>query len=133
MLFCVALLTIQFANLKRHGSVVKFESLSFFSVIICIIFGAIYGTLFACHNIEGGTVAMGLPFSVAIFAQLFRQKKLLAIAPIAVVFFVGHLVTLALLISWYLIWGGFPEFSQLPESNGNWIASFYATANHKEL
>jgi hypothetical protein len=132
MLFCVALLAAQSAILRRHGTLVRYESIGYASGVVYCVYGAIYGVLFACHNIEGGTVAMGLPFALAIVAFLGRHR-MLKVSPVALIFFVSHLVTIALLVSWYIMWGGFPEFSQLPKERNNWIGSFYATTQQKEL
>ena len=128
MLFCVALLRTQVLSVSKHGNVIKYAGISFFQGILFVLFGLVYGVLFACHNIEGGTVAMGLPFCVAIVGYLMTWKReLVSVSPISLLFLVSHIFTLALFFIWYWMWGGFPEFSQLKGG----IGSFYATTLHK--
>lgn len=130
ILFCVALLRSQVLTLSKHGSVIKYQRISFLGGVVYTLFGLVYGVLFACHNIEGGTVLMGLPFCVLIVLYLAGLKReLIVVSPIAFLFFVSHVFTLALLLAYYNMFGGFPEFSQL---KGSTIGSFYATTNHKQ-
>lgn len=128
MLFCLSILYSQAKALHRHGRVVKYFQLRWYESIACAVFGVVYGVIFWAHNIEGGTVILGLPMSLAVTWWLWaRRHSLLTVSPIAVTYFVSHGVTAALLVFWFVLWGGFPEFSHLPQGS-NWIASFFATA-----
>jgi hypothetical protein len=135
ILFCVALIRLQVASFSRHGSLVKYAKVSLAGIILFSIFGIIYGVLFACHNIEGfrikekkqifflffyffyfegGTVMMGLPFSVLLVLYLTTfNLSLVRTSPLALLFFVSHIITIVLLLIWFAMWGSFPEFSQL--------------------
>lgn len=78
-----------------------------------ILSGAIYGLTFFTVIIEGATVAIGLPFTLAMVAALVLVARRVALGRLAMLFFVGYLVAAVLFAAWGIYWRGFPEFSQL--------------------
>jgi hypothetical protein len=76
--------------------------------------GVIYGfTLFAIID-EGQTVLMGLPFAglVTLFSLVWGRKKL-GQQPLLAFLFVACLVALLFFVGWGLVWGGFPEITEV--------------------
>ena len=133
VIFAISILYSQISALQLHGKVVRYEETSIFTKILCALYGTVYGVIFWAHNIEGGTVFLGLPLSVFIVAWLGKRRdSLLAVSPIAVLFLVSHVVTTLLLVGWFFMWGGFPEFSHLPKDQNNWIASWYKTSGEQK-
>ncbi len=66
---------------------------------------------FACFAIflEGGTLALGLPFTLLVMLiTLIWGRKRLAQQPVPAFFFVSSLVAFLLFTRWELYWGGFP-------------------------
>jgi hypothetical protein len=131
VVFCAAILYGQVKGLHRFGKVVEYNKIGVLGTLICVVFGMGYGVVFWAHNIEGNTVLIGLPFSIFVIGWIWHHRKLLQISPISVMWFTSHICTLLLFVFWYVQWGGFPEFSQLPEGTDNFIRSFYASTNQK--
>lgn len=79
-----------------------------------ILAGIIYGFSYFCLFIEGGTVALGLPFAliIVVFTTIWGRTKL-AQRPVLAFFLITCLVALLLFIGWGLYWGGFPQFSDV--------------------
>jgi len=76
--------------------------------------GVIYGVFFFGCIIEGGTVAMGLPYAllVTFFGLMWGRKKLRQ-QPLLAFFFVAYLFALILFAGWLFYWGGFPQPTEL--------------------
>lgn len=98
------------------------------ATLVVAVLAAVYGVLFFCHNIEGCTVIIGLPFCAAtVMLIAVRHRWLLRVSPVTVFFFVSHFVTLALFALWWHVNdGAFPEFSAL--KNRNFVNQFYANS-----
>jgi hypothetical protein len=82
---------------------------------VAVVFGGIvYGTTFFIITIEGVTVPIGLPFSfVFVAVMLLRARSRLPQQPILMFFTIAGVLSLVLYAAWGLIWGGFPEFSEI--------------------
>lgn len=79
-----------------------------------ILAGVIYGFTYYCVFLEGQTVALGLPFAVAVVLfTVIRGRRRLAQQPVLRFFFVTCLLAFLLFTGWGLYWGGFPEFSEV--------------------
>ena len=79
-----------------------------------VLAGVIYGIVYFCLFIEGGTVALGLPFGVAVVAFVgVTGRTALAQRPVLAFFSLACLVALLLFAGWGLAWGGFPQFSEV--------------------
>ena len=76
--------------------------------------GIIYGFTYFCDFIEGQTVALGLPFALAIvlFGLTWGRSKL-SQRPVLAFFFVTCMVAFLLFAGWGLYWHGFPQFSDV--------------------
>jgi hypothetical protein len=79
-----------------------------------ILAGIIYGfTLFSIF-LEGGTVILGLPFTlIVVLFTLVAGRRRLKNQPMLAFFFVACLIALLLLAGWGIYWGGFPQFSDV--------------------
>jgi hypothetical protein len=76
--------------------------------------GIIYGFSSFCIFLEGQTVLLGLPFTVAIILLgLTWGRKQLGKQPILAFFFISCLVAIGLFGGWRLYWGGFPQFTDV--------------------
>ena len=76
--------------------------------------GVIYGAVYFCLFIEGGTVALGLPFAlVVILIAAIAGRKVIQKRPLLAFFALSSLVAIALFAGWGLYWGGFPQFSEV--------------------
>lgn len=76
--------------------------------------GVIYGFTYFCLFLEGQTVALGLPFALAVVLfTLIWGRKSLAQQPVLAFFFIACLSAFLLFAGWGLSWGGFPEFSDV--------------------
>jgi hypothetical protein len=74
----------------------------------------LYGLTYFIAVNEGGTVPLGLPTALVIVAWLLLTRRLLARSHNLVGFLLsGYSLALVLFLVWYLIWGGFPEFSEV--------------------
>jgi hypothetical protein len=79
-----------------------------------ILAGILYGFTYFCIFIEGQTVALGLPASIAVVAfALIAGRQHLAQRPVLAFFFASCLLALVLFIGWGLYWRGFPQFSDV--------------------
>jgi hypothetical protein len=68
--------------------------------------GIFYGITFFLTTLEGNTLPMGIPFAAALTVWvLVRGRAHLKEQPLLFFFFVGHLVTLLALVSWFIYWG----------------------------
>jgi hypothetical protein len=79
-----------------------------------ILAGIIYGfTLFSIF-LEGGTVIIGLPFTlIVVLLALLAGRRKLAIQPMLAFFFIACLFAFFLFTGWGIYWGGFPQFSEV--------------------
>lgn len=76
--------------------------------------GILYGIPCFTAGIEGGTVSLFFPFSMAVVAvTLIWGRGKLRQQPLLAFFFVGYLLATVLFAAWGLYWGGFPQFSEL--------------------
>ncbi len=76
--------------------------------------GVIYGIVYFCLFIEGGTVALGFPFGVAIVLLAFVVgRKTMPRRPVLAFFGLACLVAVILFAGWGLYWSGFPQFSEV--------------------
>lgn len=81
---------------------------------VIVLAGVIYGIVYFCLFIEGGTVALGLPFGVAmVLVALFSGRKALAQRPVLAFFGLACLVAVVFFVGWGLYWNGFPQFSEV--------------------
>lgn len=79
-----------------------------------ILAGLIYGFTYFCIFLEGQTVLLGFPFTIAvILLTLFWGRTKLAQQPVISFFFVASLVAAVLFTGWGIYWGGFPQFSEV--------------------
>ncbi len=78
-----------------------------------VLGGALYGLTFFLAIIEGATVVIGLPFTVAVIIGLAVAARRAALGRLATFFLVGYVVASLLFVGWGLYWRGFPEPSQL--------------------
>jgi hypothetical protein len=68
--------------------------------------GIFYGITLFLATLEGNTLLMGIPFAIALTIWvLVRGRAHLKEQPLLFFFFVGHLVTLLALVSWFIYWG----------------------------
>jgi hypothetical protein len=76
--------------------------------------GALYGfTYFVAIN-EGGTVPLGLPAAALMVLWLVLTRRRGVRTHNLIGFLVaGYGLSLVLFLAWFLIWGGFPEFSEV--------------------
>ena len=103
-------LSILFQNLSGRG-----ESRSPWTDPGLLAGAAAYGfTLFA-NAVEGQTVIFVLPYSLLLAAALLvarrRGERILSRYPAAVFLFAAETVALCLFAAWWILQGGFPEFS----------------------
>jgi len=81
---------------------------------VTVLAGLIYGFTCFCIFLEGGTVLLGLSFSIIVtLLTLVWGRKHLAQRPLLAFFFVACLVASVLYIGWGLYWGGFPQFTEV--------------------
>jgi hypothetical protein len=74
----------------------------------------LYGMTYFAAVDEGTTVPFGLPAAVLIVVGLWVwRRRQVRTDELTAFFFVGYVVALALLAGWFVIWGGFPEFTAL--------------------
>ena len=79
-----------------------------------ILAGVIYGIVYFCLFIEGGTVALGLPFGLAIVSlAVMAGWTAIGQRPVLAFFGLACLVAVILFAGWGLYWGGFPQFSEV--------------------
>lgn len=79
-----------------------------------ILAGVIYGIVYFCLFIEGGTVALGLPFGLAIVSfAVVAGRTAIGQRPVLAFFGLACLVAVILFAGWGLYWGGFPQFSEV--------------------
>ena len=79
-----------------------------------VLAGVIYGIVYFCLFIEGGTVALGLPFGLAILAlSLLAGRRTISQRPMLAFFGLACLVAVLLFAGWGLYWSGFPQFSEV--------------------
>lgn len=81
---------------------------------VIVVAGLIYGIVYFCLFIEGGTVVLGLPFGLAIILlSVVAGRKALSQRPVLVFFGLACLVAVVLFAGWGLYWHGFPQFSEV--------------------
>jgi len=79
-----------------------------------VLAGVLYGIVYFCLFIEGGTVALGLPFGLAVVAfAAMSGRTALAQRPVLAFFGLACLVAVVLFAGWGLAWGGLPQFSEV--------------------
>jgi hypothetical protein len=78
------------------------------------IAGIIYGITFFIAIVEGGTVPLGLPYTILVtLFGLIWGRKVLRQQPILAFSTVGYGLGTLLFIAWGIYWGGFPQFSEV--------------------
>lgn len=76
--------------------------------------GIIYGFTTFCIVLEGQTVPLGFPFAVILtLIILFWGLKGLRQRPLRAFFLVTYLVTTLFFLVWVILYGGFPQFSEV--------------------
>jgi hypothetical protein len=76
--------------------------------------GVIYGFTYFCVFLEGQTVPLGLPCAVIVaLLTLLGARKRLGLRPLLAFFFISCTVAIVLFAAWGLVWGGFPQFSDV--------------------
>jgi hypothetical protein len=120
------------AHFATRPVVESWTPLAWYKRLACAFVGLVYGVLFFCHNIEGSTVVIGLPFCMLMIVLIIRHARLLSLSPVVIFFFASHFVTLFLFAFWYHINdGAFPEFSAL--KNRNFVNQFYANSESNKM
>eukprot|EP00761_Pharyngomonas_kirbyi_P010439 gb/GECH01010459.1/.p1 GENE.gb/GECH01010459.1/~~gb/GECH01010459.1/.p1 ORF type:complete len:160 (+),score=40.04 gb/GECH01010459.1/:1-480(+) len=84
---------------------------------IPVLAGILYGVETFMFTVEGQTVYLGLPYSIAVLSiaaiHQHHSPHRLSFLPVLSFYTVSAAVTLLLLAAWYSWHGGFPEFSEL--------------------
>ena len=99
------------------ASSMKSDALKKGSSILILVGAFFYGFTFFTAGVEGQTVAFNLP--AALFSSLlagvlfFKAKKTGFSNPVFLYFGTAYLISLVLFLTWAVINGGFPEFSEL--------------------
>lgn len=92
----------------------SFDAIRTPDIAVAGLGGAIYGATFFIITVEAATVQLGLPFAaIALLTVLAKARGRLARQPVLCFFATAYAITILLLIVWGLIWGGFPEFSEV--------------------
>lgn len=74
----------------------------------------VYGMTYFAAVDEGTTVPFGLPAAILIVVGLWlRRRRELRTDNLTAFFFWGYVIALVLLAGWFVVWGGFPEFTEL--------------------
>lgn len=83
------------------------------SMVPIWIAAALYGFTYFVAFDEAGTVPLGLPFAAGIVIVGLWQRRHLREQPITTFFVAAHGLALVLFAIWFVINGGFPQFSEL--------------------
>lgn len=126
-------ITLPGTNVKyaSRPNVGGWTRLSLLQTFVPCFLGCGYGVLYFCHNIEGGTAALGIGFSFWVLFQCAKHNHLLRISPVVIFYCISHIVTLGLFWFWWQINdGALPEFSAI---KGNRVNQFFAGSDYNKV